>query len=285
MGRAGGPGGESFLHRGGVAVHAQRPPAEVLHAFGVRDARLLRGGQGNSWRAGDLVLKPDAGPVWEWLAPVLLSVAPEGLQISTPVSARDGSWTHLGWSATSWVLGREPDKSKLSTWVEIIEAGRTLHRALARIPRAACLDDRVDPWALADRAAWDERAPGYLREFTGVVNRLRSALSPLGTSQLVHGDLTGNVLVGVREIPVVIDISPYWRPPSYAEGVVVADALSWHAASARLLDVARVPVSAVARALLFRIGATSERVNAGRRGIDVHDEAARFGRAAAAIGL
>ena len=41
----------------------------------------------------------------------------------------------------------------------------------------------------------------------------------------MHGDLAGNVLLVTDAPPSVIDFSPYWRPPSYAEGIVMADAL------------------------------------------------------------
>lgn len=46
-------------------------------------------------------------------------------------------------------------------------------------------------------------------------------------AQLIHGDLTGNVLFAADEAPAVIDFSPYWRPPVFAEAVVVADGLLW----------------------------------------------------------
>lgn len=54
-------------------------------------------------------------------------------------------------------------------------------------------------------------------------------------SQLVHGDLTGNVLFAEGLLPAVIDFSPYWRPIGYAAGIVVADALVWEGADETLL--------------------------------------------------
>lgn len=261
------------------------PPVDVLRAFGVAQARPLPGGQGTSWLADGLVVKPVSGTVWEWLAPILLAASPEGIQLARPIPTRDGSWTYLGWSATEWLSGREADRSKLSTWIEIVEVGRALHQAVQRVPHHACLEARNDPWAVADRVAWGEQAPDHLNEFTEVVDRLTRAIAPLEPAQLVHGDLTGNVLFGPDGMRAVIDFSPYWRPPSYAEGIVIADALVWHGASVRLLDLAHVPMSAVARALLFRIGATSERVKAGDRGSDVADEARRYHRVSAMLGL
>ncbi|GHJ46500.1 TIGR02569 family protein [Catellatospora sp. TT07R-123] len=261
-------------------------PSTVLHAFGVEGpARRLDGGQGDSWAADDLVFKPDGGPLQEWLAGALAEVTPDGFRIAEPVCTRDGAWVSHGWSATRWVEGSEPDYSAVSTWRDILAAGRAFHRAVAHLGRPDFLEARQDWWARADRAVWGEQEIQFRPEFAAVARRLRGALEPLGRPQLVHGDLTKNVLFAPGLAPAVIDISPYWRPPQYAEGVVVADALCWHGAPATLWKTVDVPVAAVARALLFRMATTNERVAAGADGVDLRDEARRYGLAAAAIGL
>jgi uncharacterized protein (TIGR02569 family) len=258
----------------------------VLRAFGVdAEARPLTGGRGTSWVAGDLVLKPDAGPVQAWLATVLADVVPDGFRIASPVSTRDGAWICHGWSATRWVEGGEPDWSAASTWPRIVEAGRAFHRAVAHLSRPRCLDARADWWAQADRAAWDERALRLRPELAEPARRLRPVLEPLGSPQVVHADLTGNVLFASGLQPAVIDISPYWRPPEYAEGVVLADALCWHGAPGSVLEQAGVSVAAVARALLFRMATTNERAASGVHGVDLADEARRYSLAADALGL
>jgi uncharacterized protein (TIGR02569 family) len=262
------------------------PSSAVLRAFGVEaPARRLPGGQGTSWRAGDVVLKPDTGTVHGFLAEALADVVPDGFRLARPVPTVDGAWGRDGWVATRWVEGAAPDPSATSTWVQIVETGRAFHRAVAHVDRPALLDARGDWWAVADRVAWDERPAQLHPQLAEVAGRMRPALEPLGPSQLVHGDLTHNVLVAAGLPPAVIDISPYWRPPAYAEGVVVADALCWHGAPASLLELADVPVTAVARALLFRIATTNERVASGAGGVDLADEVRRYARAADAIGL
>src|SRR5262249_21720456 len=55
-------------------------------------------------------------------------------------------------------------------------------------------------------------------------------------SQLIHGDLTGNVLFDNRQPPAIIDFSPYWRPTAYASAIVIADALIWEGADRQVLD-------------------------------------------------
>ena len=216
----------------------------------------------------------------------LADLEPDGVRIAKPVPTATGTWRHEGWSATLWVDGAGPDRTLHTVWLDIIEAGRAFHRAVAHLSRPHCLDERSDPWAAADRAAWGEHAVPLHDAFTAAEARLREALAPLGGSQLVHGDLAGNVLFARHLPPAVIDLSLYWRPPEYADGVVLADALCWHDASPSLLTDAGVSVAAVARGLLFRLLTTNERVARGDMSVaDVADEAHRYNQAASAIGL
>jgi uncharacterized protein (TIGR02569 family) len=235
--------------------------------------------------AGDLVLKPGGGPVHEWLGEVLVDLVPDDIRVAIPVCTRDGAWACEGWVATRWVEGSETDRSAATTWIEILEAGRAFHRAVTHLARPECLDARRDWWALADRVAWGERTMHFRPQFADLARRLQRALEPLGRPQVVHGDLTGNVLFHPSLTPAIIDISPYWRPPQYAEGVVLADALCWHGAQPSLLDLGGVSVPAVARALLFRMATTHERVTSGAGSVDLHEDNLRYRLAVGAIGL
>jgi uncharacterized protein (TIGR02569 family) len=259
--------------------HISAPPPEaVLRAFGVDGVpRALGGGQGTSWLVGQAVLKPEVAPVVDGLGELRSS----GFRLAAPLRTREGSFECRGWSATRWVEGREPDYARAETWREIIEAGRAFHRAVAGIARPLFVDARQDWWARGDRVAWGERDVQFRPEFAATAERLWTALGPLGEAQLVHADLTQNVLFTPELPPAIIDISPYWRPPAYAEAVVVVDALCWHNAQPELLDYVQVSESAVARALLFRMATTNERNDRP----DVRDEARRYEAAAAAIGL
>ena len=55
------------------------------------------------------------------------------------------------------------------------------------------------------------------------------------TSQLIHGDLTENILFAEGFAPAVIDFSPYWRPVGFAPAIVVADAVCWRDADPSVL--------------------------------------------------
>ena len=73
---------------------------------------------------------------------------------------------------------------------------------------------------------------------------------------MVHGDLFGNVLFAGSAPPAVVDITPYWRPPAWAAGVIAVDALAWGGAPIELLaEWDRWPhwPQLLRRALLFRL--------------------------------
>jgi hypothetical protein len=161
---------------------------------------------------------------------------------------------------------------------------RAFHRATAALPRPEFIDRRSSWWDAADRLAWAAEPPPVMPALGDLTRRLLAFPAPRGEPQVVHCDLTGNVLFADGRAPGIIDVSPYWRPPSYAEGVVVADALAWHGAPASLPADLGVPAPAVARGLLFRLLTTDRRLAAGGRADRLEDEIRRYERAAAAIG-
>jgi uncharacterized protein (TIGR02569 family) len=211
------------------------PPDAVLAAFGVGgNAPVpLGGGQGTSWRAGDLVLKPvdlDQDEL-AWQARVYPQVTGDGFRLPRPRAARDGSLSVDGWCAAEYQAGsHEPRR-----WAEIIAVGARFHAALRGIPRPPFLDARSNPWSVSDRVAWGERTAA---DFPGVPHlpRLLAARRPVSApAQLIHGDLSGNVLFAEPLPPAIIDFTPYWRPVGYAAAIVVADALVWERAGRDLL--------------------------------------------------
>ena len=253
------------------------PPPAVLRAFGVAGApRRLPGGQGDSWAAGTasdrVVLKPVADGLEAeeamWRSALLADRATSavGFRVPEPVAAASGGWVAGGWTASRWVDG-EPGPS--GRWPELLAAARAFHRALADAPRPAFLGRRTHRWAVADRAAWSEQERPLHPAVAALPARLRALLRPVeGPSQLVHGDLAGNVLFTQGLPPAILDLSPYWRPPAYAEAIAVADGLLHHGEGAALLAAAgpagRVPL--VARAVLFRLLDLNEQLLGGAGG-------------------
>ncbi|MGW7539392.1 hypothetical protein [Amycolatopsis sp. NPDC054798] len=265
-----------------------RPSADVLAAFGCAgDPVRLEGGKGGTWRAGNVVLKPvEFAPETRWRAAALATVAESAeFRIARPLRARDGDWIAVdrdfrpdgqnssgghpddqgsgkvndspadarGWEASLLVPGR-PDTARPD---DAIRAGIAFHQAVAHLPRPAFLDLRTDPWAIGDRVAWEELPPGGSADARVLLDPLLAARRSVELpSQAVHGDLPGNVLFAPGQPPAVIDWAVYWRPPSWAAAVAVADALCWYEAVPGLIDRwAHLPDwrQMLIRALVYRI--------------------------------
>ncbi|WP_279579533.1 hypothetical protein [Fodinicola feengrottensis] len=85
--------------------------------------------------------------------------------------------------------------------------------------------------------AWGETTVEVAPELAELVTALQDAEHPIGLpSQLVHGDIAGNVLFAAEQPPAVIDFSPYWRPAGFALAVAAVDLLVWSQAPAAILD-------------------------------------------------
>ena len=246
-----------------------RPPEHVLDLF-VADGPIerLAGGRGTSVRAGDLVLSPGHDESEAWIAPIQARLAvrldeetPRSLRLVLPVPARDGRLVVDGWAATRFEPGTTPchDLATLRATAHLLHA-----RLASAVPtRPDGLDARTDQWAVADRQAYDTDAAlraAREREEPGLADLVDALTAEvgetgLGREQLVHADLANNVLIDATGVPFVIDFSPAWRSPLWAEAVCVLDAVLWSGAPvAALADWSTgVQRQAMLRAALFRI--------------------------------
>jgi uncharacterized protein (TIGR02569 family) len=232
-----------------------KPPEHVLRAFGGHGVPVpLAGGRGLAWRAGSIVLKPadTSEESLAWQAQALGHASGNQFRVAMPRRSAHGPFVVDGWMASAFCAGSH----ERGRWLDIARVADHLHAALASVPRPAFDRARDDPWANADRVAWGEASvTPYLH--VPDVARLAALLAPVDDpSQVIHGDLTGNVLFADPLPPAVIDFAVYWRPAAYARAIVVADALAWEGATPD--DVA--PATAgegfgqlLARALLARI--------------------------------
>ena len=239
----------------------------MLEAFGADGvSHALSGGQLPAWRCGDVVFKRRdvTEPMLEWQCRVLGPLTESAdVRVAPPLRAADGSLVVEGWTAWPYLAGGHAG----NRWFEVVDAGLRFHAAIARVPRPDVLDQRTDNWAVADRVAWGELPLRDYSESRGIDllrQRLRHVDPP---SQLIHGDLSGNVLLDPHLPPAVIDFSPYWRPAGYATAVVVADALLWSAAGAEVVDLLAdnsEQGQLLLRAMIFRL-VTEARSSVGRR--------------------
>ncbi|MFL0180198.1 MULTISPECIES: TIGR02569 family protein [unclassified Mycobacterium] len=251
------------------------PPEHVLATFGIRNVSPTPLGAGweDGWRCGEVVLSMVADHARAaWSAKVRETLFADGIRLARPVRSTDGRYVVSGWRADTFVGGSPEPRHD-----EVVSAAVRLHEATSKLERPRFLTQApVAPWAdvdvfiAADRAAWEERpfaslqagarlAPGSVdgQRSIDLINQLATLRKPTKSpSQLVHGDLYGTVLFSGAAAPGITDITPYWRPASWAAGVVVVDALSWGDADDGLIErwetMPEWP-QMLLRALMFRL--------------------------------
>jgi uncharacterized protein (TIGR02569 family) len=254
-------------------VTVEPPPEHVLAAFGLSGVRpiLLGASWEGGWRCGEVVLSMVADNARAaWSARVRETLFVDGVRLARPVRSTDGRYVVSGWRADTFVAGQpEPRHDEVvSAAVRLHEATGKLERPrfLTQAPSAPWVD--VDVFIAADRAAWEERplqsaaaraasptADG--QRSVELINQLAGLRRPTKSpNQLVDGDLYGTVLFAGTAAPGITDITPYWRPASWAAGVVVVDALSWGEADEGLIErwnaLPEWP-QMLLRALMFRL--------------------------------
>ncbi|WP_018180938.1 TIGR02569 family protein [Jongsikchunia kroppenstedtii] len=254
---------------------AELPPEHVIKTFGLDEDEPVELGDhwSGGWRFGEVVLSqvPDHARA-AWSATVREDLYVDGLRIARPVRSTDGRYVVSGWRADSYIAGSPEPRHD-----EVVLMANRLHQATADLERPRFLQQQpgppytdVDVFVAADRAAWEDvplktaRAAGMDQPTSpdGVTSmEMVKTLATLRRkvdieSQLVHGDLFGSVLFAGSAAPGITDITPYWRPASWAAAVVVVDALAWGGADDALIErweeMPEWP-QMLLRALIFRL--------------------------------
>jgi uncharacterized protein (TIGR02569 family) len=234
----------------------QGPSADILSAFGTKgQPERLSDGPHGTWRVGDVVLKPvdisDEQLVWQAALMERLQDH-DGFRVPRLIRARGDELAIDGWYAMTYVPGHH----ETGRWLDIVAVGDVFHNAIAAEPTPSFLGERMDPWSIGDRVAWGELSATDVPPAKHL-DRLLALVRPIDAgSQLIHGDLTGNVLFDDLLPPAILDLSPYYRPPRFASAIVVADALVWQGADetlTRAFDVDPDFPQYLVRALIYRI--------------------------------
>ena len=201
-------------------------PPEVLDAFWLpHTATPLPGGQGNSWRVWDFVLKPHE-EAYEWISLMVNQLKPQDFRVSYHKKSIFGSFTYQGWWCTEFHEGHEVT-GKIE---EKYSVARSLHDLFATIEKPEDWHPSDSPWSRAHAFVWWKGAlptnihPQIQLEIDKVIHCLRPITL---LNQIIHGDLCGNILFHETLPPLVIDFSLDYRPREYAEAILIADALAW----------------------------------------------------------
>ena len=244
------------------------PPPDVLGAFGLngQPSHLPGGISQNVWRVGEAVLKPVQEPnpgEGDWVADVLDAIDEAGFRVAKPLRSVDGRWLVGDWTAWRWLEGEH----RVRDWSEVIDAARRFHREMPRAiqkaghdPKPSWLAARQHRWARAERTVWHgEALPAVVNEGAQERSLFERAVAlgpPLtgaeeAASQVVHGDVAGNVLVDSTGVFALIDMSPGWRPSASVDAQIAIEAVAWFRGPESLLDSVAVPDAA--RACAFRL--------------------------------
>lgn len=230
----------------------------MLRAFGAGgDLVPLEGGQGRSWRVGDVVLKPvDNPPEHDFVCEVLSAWdGSAAVRIAAPIQSIGGAWAYDGWGAARFLPGRTATMRRDAAFVR--QASEAFHAAIESVEPPGFLAARGDRWAYGDRVAWEGAAPVGGEPTLKQIGRLRDSFEPVRTpAQLIHGDIGGNVLRTEEGAAAVIDWAPYARPAGFALAVAAGDAVRWEGVPMDFLDEwADVPewYQLLARALVYRL--------------------------------
>ncbi len=212
-----------------------RPPGSVLEAFGASgEPRLMTGGMGRTWRAGDVVLKQvEDVAEHSWVCEVYDAWRSDEVRVPQPLRV-EGAWAVEAWGAHIFVPGETARAGDDPSWFH--DVWSVFHSVVADLPRPAFLDARDDGWSYGDRVAWEGAPPEGSPETHVLLDRAVARLAPVDLpSQVIHGDLAGNVLRD-GDRAAVIDWPPYHRSREWALAVVATDAVCWEGADESLLD-------------------------------------------------
>ncbi|KFY31294.1 hypothetical protein V494_07975, partial [Pseudogymnoascus sp. VKM F-4513 (FW-928)] len=242
----------------------------------------LPGGQGTSYLTSTTILKlipPTPAEEAEWTSQTLSLLSPSPhYTLPMPLLSSAGTYVYENWTATTYHPGTD---NPTGHWPALFSAAQHFHKALEGVPEPPFLAQRKHPWAIGDRVAWSEDSP--TRPITPPLVQLYTHLLTLRhdittrPSQLVHGDLSGNVLFppSVAAAPVIIDFSPFFRCVEYSIAIAVVDGIADFGVeegeilgASGLLDAGKggveerraFAVQMLIRALIFRVVARSELV-------------------------
>jgi len=213
----------------------------------------LEGGQDESLKVGQLVLKPvHEEKEYVWVSATLENLDFSSLNISKPICSLNGKYIEDGIGATPYFenIGHVYDV------IINLRLCRQLNEILKTVLEPVVLFEELNnPWKKAQFLAWHGKSnPDLPSEILFLISLRKNIDLP---KQLIHVDLAGNVLINEHNETCIIDFTPAFLPKEYAEAVVIVDSISWYQASIGALNELKLEKSIsyqlLLRALIFRM--------------------------------
>lgn len=231
---------------------------DIINSFSgdISNIKQLSGGQNTSILSGNVVIKPiDEPEKYCWLAEELNHVRSAKIFIANPILNNDKNYLYKGYGATKYIKCHyHPNKLR-----QKMKAAEEFHRIVKGIKKPERFDTWVSPWSEATKIAWQENELPKTNDeivdsiLKNIVNEYRAILLE---KQFIHSDLAGNILFQYFR-PVIIDISPEFRPIEYAHTLLITDSIAWHGASIKSLKLLKYEESLkrqlILRAVMFRL--------------------------------
>ncbi|NTW13878.1 MAG: hypothetical protein HGA31_02510 [Candidatus Moranbacteria bacterium] len=242
------------------------PSLSITKAFGSDEVPyLLHGGQEETYRSGDIVLKPVADESeTNWSGETFgQPVELDNVRIPNAIRSVRGNWSEDGYCAWSFLEGSVRE----GRYAEKVKAADSFHALTESFPRPDFIAKRKNVWSVADKMTWGEIPWDVDGELSAFVEPLRAKLAPIDLpDQVIHGDLSGNFLLHDTLPPAIIDITMYFRPAAFAKAVILTDSV-WDREPfmerAVFDDVPHLQQLAI-RATLWRILSQSEQLKDGK---------------------
>jgi uncharacterized protein (TIGR02569 family) len=234
---------------------------EILNSFNLSgNIEPLSGGQNTSLLVGNAVLKPvDDRQHSEWLLNVIHQINPQGYRLSKPIRNIQGTFVSKGWACTHFEMGQDT-KGRIE---EKLLVSRLFHRDLSTI-NSRGFPHADNPWSKGHRIAWqiDDLPTELPYEIKESIHNLlrRVSLKEQYKVQIVHSDLSGNILFDSFLNPLIIDFSPVIAPVEYAEAILVCDCIAWQ--GSEVSEIELLPSNErykemIIRAIIFRLAVSA----------------------------
>lgn len=232
-----------------------RPSPTALEAFSVSNLlTVIPGGRGLCFRTANVLLRPsDDNEESEYIGSLCanllkLDLVDYCVPAPIPVSESPEKYVADGWTAWTFVDGKMAPKGNFEI---LFKACRGFHTDLRTLvnEKPLFLSNRQNRFTEADLVTWGEKKLEDVQKVNNDIMatiqpsleqllRLRQPFQQELRNQLIHGDLTGNVLFDDSgRPPAIIDITLYWRPAEYAEAIIVADGLIWLGEGRELVEI------------------------------------------------